>query len=55
MKKGIVALLIVLALVALISPGIVGRLAEKSVPTVTTIASSAAPVEASGPYDTKNN
>ncbi len=31
MKKGIVALLVVLALVALISPGIVGRLAEKSV------------------------
>ncbi len=31
MKKGIVALLVVLALVVLISPGIVGRLAEKSV------------------------
>lgn len=31
MKKGIVALLVVLALVVLVSPGIVGRLAEKSV------------------------
>ncbi len=31
MKKGIVALLVVLALIVLISPGIVGRLAEKSV------------------------
>lgn len=31
MKKGIVALLVMLALVILISPGIVGRLAEKSV------------------------
>lgn len=31
MKKGIVALLVILALVVLISPGIVGRLAEKSV------------------------
>ncbi len=31
MKKGIVALLVVLALVVLISPGIVGRLAERSV------------------------
>lgn len=30
MKKGVVALLIVLALVVLVSPGIVGRLAEKS-------------------------
>jgi len=29
-KKGIVALLIVLAIVVLISPGIVGRLAEKT-------------------------
>jgi uncharacterized protein YdgA (DUF945 family) len=30
-KKGIVALLVILALIVLISPGIVGRLAEKSV------------------------
>ncbi|MBT8087534.1 MAG: YdgA family protein [Gammaproteobacteria bacterium] len=31
MKKGIVALLVVVALIVLISPGLVGRLAEKSV------------------------
>ncbi len=31
MKKGIVALLVILALVVLVSPGIVGRLAEQSV------------------------
>ena len=31
MKKGIVALLVVLALVVIVSPGILGRLAEKSV------------------------
>lgn len=31
MKKGIVALLVILALVIIVSPGIVGRLAEKSV------------------------
>ena len=30
MKKGLVALLIVLAIIVLVSPGIVGRLAEKS-------------------------
>jgi len=30
-KKGIVALLIILALIVLVSPGLVGRLAEKSV------------------------
>lgn len=31
MKKGVVAILVILALVVLISPGIVGRMAEKSV------------------------
>ena len=31
MKKGIVALLVILALVVLLSPGLIGRLAEKSV------------------------
>lgn len=31
MKKGIVALLVILALVIIVSPGIIGRLAEKSV------------------------
>lgn len=33
MKKGIVALLLILALVVLVSPGLVGRLAEQSVET----------------------
>ena len=31
MKKGFVALLLVLAIIVLISPGIIGRLAEKSI------------------------